>query len=68
MGAPLSLSGGGTHRGGRDGMAPHPSYATDYGAVWSRTVEGCFCRELLETAGVDELSDPGLGPKMITLF
>ena len=53
MGAPLSLSGGGTHRGGRDGMAPHPSYATEHGAVWSRTVEGCFCRELLE-AGVDE--------------
>ena len=25
----------------------------EHGAVWSRTVEGCFCRELLE-AGVDE--------------
>ena len=25
----------------------------EHGAVWSRTVEGCFCRELL-AAGVDE--------------
>jgi len=25
----------------------------EYGAVWSRTVEGCFCRELLE-AGADK--------------
>ena len=25
----------------------------EHGAVWSRTVEGCFCRELLE-AGVYE--------------
>ena len=39
----------------------------EHGAVWSRTVEGCFCRELLE-AGVDELSGSGLGPKMIILF
>ena len=27
--------------------------SSEHGAVWSRTVEGCFCRELLE-AGVDE--------------
>ena len=25
----------------------------EHGAVWSRTEEGCFCRELLE-AGVNE--------------
>ena len=25
----------------------------NHGAVWSKAVEGCFCRELLE-AGVDE--------------
>jgi len=28
--------------------------SSEQGAVWSRTVEGCFCRKLLE-AGVDEL-------------
>ena len=27
--------------------------SSEHGAVWSRTVEGCFCRELLE-AGLDE--------------
>ncbi len=27
--------------------------SSEHRAVWSRTVEGCFCRELLE-AGVDE--------------
>ena len=27
--------------------------SSEHGAVWSRTVEGCFCRELLE-AVVDE--------------
>ena len=32
------------------------------------TIEGCFCRELLEAAGVNELSGSGLGPKMIVLF
>ena len=28
--------------------------SSEHGAVWSRTVEGCFCRELLEAACVDE--------------
>ena len=30
----------------------------EHGAVWSRTVEGCFCRELLE-AGIDESLEHG---------
>jgi len=28
------------------------------GAVCSRTVDGCFCRDLLGAAGVDELLEP----------
>ena len=28
--------------------------SSEHRAVWSITVKGCFCKELLEAAGVDE--------------